>query len=147
MSGDQRLGQAGDVVFAFPQRREVNLERVDPEKQVFAEGPFGHHGLQVAVGRTDDADVDVEEFVFADPPNFARLQESQQHDLHALVEIADFVEEQRAAVGHFDEPFSRRVGPGEGPFPVTEELTFDQVFRQRPQLTATNGPLTRRLSS
>ncbi len=110
----------------------MDFKRVDAEKQVFAEGPFGHHGLQIAIGRTDDADVDVEELVFAHPPNLARLQKPQQHDLHAFVQVADFVQEQRAAVGHFHEPFSRRVGPGEGPFAVSEEFAFDQVFRQRP---------------
>ena len=65
----------GDVLFSLSQRRQMNLERVDAEEEILAEGPFSHHVLQVAVGGADDPDVDVEGFVLAHSPDFARFEE------------------------------------------------------------------------
>ena len=47
------------------------------------------------------------------------------------VELGDFVEEKRAAMGHFHAPWFRSVGPGEGSFFVSEELAFEQRARNR----------------
>ena len=46
-------------------------------------------------------------------------------------EVADFVEEQGAAVGELEATFLAGVRPGEGPFFVSEQLGLDQGFGQR----------------
>ena len=85
---------------------QVDLERVDPEEEVLAELLGLDHLAEVAVGRAEDADVDPERVVLADAADLARLQEPEQLDLDALVQLADLVEEERAAVGDLEEPLA-----------------------------------------
>ncbi len=86
------------------------------------------HLLQVAIRRTDDADTHMKRFVFTDTTDFARFQESQHLDLHLLVEFAEFIQEQRPAVGDFQQAFAERVCTGEGTFAMTEQFAFDQIL-------------------
>ena len=109
-------------------RRQANLERVDAEIQVLAEFVLADHCPQVAIGGTKHADVDAIGLGVADAADFARFQESQQLDLNVLVEFADLVEEQRAAVGDFEQALVIAVGTGERTLDVAEQLAFDQVF-------------------
>jgi hypothetical protein len=108
----------------------VNLERVHAEEQVFAKRSLDHHVLEVAVRGADDAHIDVERFVLAHAPNFARLQKPQQLDLHRLVELSQLIKEQRAAIGDFEQPFARRVGSREGPLAMSEQFALDEVLGQ-----------------
>src|SRR4051794_12697891 len=108
----------------------MDLERVDPKEQVLAELVGGDHLAEVAVGRTEDADVHAERVVLADAAEFARFEEPEQLHLHALVELADLVEEERAAVGHLEQPLAVGVGPGERTATVAEELALHEVLGQ-----------------
>ena len=58
------------------------------------------------------------------------LQQAQEFDLSFECEVADFVEEERAALCEFD--FSRfaRDGTSEGAFFMSEEFAFDEPGRQ-----------------
>ena len=88
-----------DVVAPLAQRRHVEVDDAEPIEQVLAE-LAGRDALgQIAVGRRDDAHVDAcAGVVGADRLNLAVLEEAQQQRLHAQAHLADFVEEQRAAV-------------------------------------------------
>ena len=96
-------GQEADVVDPLAQRRQGNLEGVDAEPEVLAELARGHHRVQAAIRGADDADVAGERFVVADAADLAAFQEPQQLRLHRLGQLADFVEEERAAVGHLEQ--------------------------------------------
>jgi hypothetical protein len=56
---------------------------------------------------------------------------AEQLHLDLFGDLADLVEEQRAAVGQLEPAGSRRHGAGEGPALVAEELAFDQTGRDR----------------
>lgn len=77
--------------------------------------------------------------VFADATDFARFQETEQLHLHRFVQFAEFVEEQRAAISDFQQPFAAHVGSGERPFAMSEELAFDELFRQRSAVDRDKG--------
>jgi len=109
------LGQARDVLATLAQRGQWDLEGVDPEEQVLAERVGRDHLAQVAVGGAQDAHVDPERVVLAHAADLARLQEPEELHLHALVQFADLVEEQGAAIGDLEQPLAVRVGAGEGP--------------------------------
>ena len=113
---------------ALAQRRQADLEGVDAEEQVLAELVVLDHLAQVAVGGAEDAHVDAERLGLADAADLARLQEAQQLDLDVLVQLADFVEEQRAAVGDLEEPLVVAVGAGERALAMAEQLALDQVL-------------------
>src|SRR5207248_2372733 len=85
---------------------------------------------QIAVGGAEHADVRAERLGFPDAADFARLQKAQQLYLDILVQLADFIKEERAAIGDFKQTFVVAVSPGKRAFAVAEQLAFDQVLRQ-----------------
>src|SRR5262245_44917497 len=127
-------GQGGDVRFTFAKWRQVDFEGVQAIQQVFAELVVGNHAAQVAVGRTDYADVRPDWLRVADPVDLARFKESEKLDLDVLVQFAQLVEEQSAAVGDFKESFVIAVGAGERALAVAEQLAFDQRRRKCPAI-------------
>ena len=67
----------------------------------------------------------------ADAPDLALLERAQELRLHADRELADLVEEHRAAVGRFERADAIAIGAGERAAHVTEELALDEVRRDR----------------
>ena len=64
--------------------------------------------------------------VRADRLDLAVLEEAQQQRLHAQAHLADFVEEQRAAVGQLQLAGLVAVGAGEAALDVAEQLRLEQ---------------------
>ena len=64
---------------------------------------------------------------------------AQQLDLRVRRQFADFVEEQRAAVGLDEFAEVSFGGAGEGAFLVAEENRFDEIFRQRAAIDGDEG--------
>ena len=77
------LGQERHVFPAIAQRRHVNRHDVQAEKEILAEFLFLHALFEVAVGRGDDADVDLDGAVAADAFEFAFLQDAEELGLDA----------------------------------------------------------------
>jgi len=74
----QVVGDRFDVRTAFPQRRQVDPQHVDPVVEVFAEFALAHEGLDVAVGRGDDPHVYLDRLVAAQPFEGLVLEDPQQ---------------------------------------------------------------------
>ena len=127
----EKLRQGDDVAVAVAQWRNDDGKDVQAVIEVFAESPHRGHLHELAVRGRDDADVDFDLLVRADPLDGALLQNPQQFGLHRQRKFADFVEKDRAAIGLLEAPFPRLVGSGEGPLFVAEQLAFDDAFRQR----------------
>ena len=83
-----------------------------------------------AITRRQQPDIDAPLFDRADPPHRAIFQHAQQLGLQRTGQFADFVDEQRAAVGHFEQSRLGGHGPGKGPLFVAEQFAFQQRFRQ-----------------
>ena len=71
-------------------------------------------------------------FVAADRLEFQFLQHAQQLHLHGRAGGADFVQENRAAVGQLELADLVAGGAGERTGHVAEQFAFQQCFRQRP---------------
>ncbi|MNL22668.1 hypothetical protein D3C87_1440240 [compost metagenome] len=84
------------------------------------------------MGRRNDAHVDALGLVAAHALEGALLQHAQQLDLHRQRHVADFIEEQGAAVGQFESTGAAGDRPGEGALLMTEQLAFQQLGRDRP---------------
>src|SRR5262245_33039761 len=126
MSSERR-----NVRAALAQGRQANFKRVDAEIQVFAEVIIFDERPQVTIGGAEDTHIRSERFTLADSANLAGFQEPQQFDLDVLVELADFIEEERAAVGDFEESFMIAIGTGERALAVPEQLALDQILGKR----------------
>ena len=126
--GDEMFRQGRDIIQAVPQGRDLNGKDVQAVKQILAKFPFADLSLQLAVGGGDQADVHLYRLGGADRVNLALLQGAQQLDLHVLAQLANLVEEKRAAVGFLKFAGVALGGAGEGAFFVAEQHAFDQVF-------------------
>src|SRR5690606_27158759 len=86
-----------------------------------------HLGGEVAVGGRDDADVDGEGALRAEPAHLAALEDAEQLGLEVLRQLAELVEEDGAAVGLLEDAGAAGDGAGEGAALVPEQLALDQV--------------------
>ena len=123
--------QHRDVRRALTQGRRPKFHHVQPKIEVLAKLAVADHLLQVFVRRRDDSHVRRQRLVAADPLEGALAEKPQQLDLRRLVDIADLVEEQRAALGLLEPPDATLVRAGVCPLLVAEQLALKQRRRQR----------------
>ena len=64
------------------------------------------------------------------------LQHPQQLGLQRQIDLGDFVQQDRAAVGRLEAAGPRSVGPGKGALFVAEQLAFHQVGREHGAIQA-----------
>src|SRR5262249_34924190 len=98
----QVLDQRADVLRAIAQRRQPERDDVQAEEEVLAKPSRTHLGLEVAVRRRDDADVDGLRAIAAEALEPVLLEEAEQLALELGRELADLVEEHRAAGGRLE---------------------------------------------
>jgi hypothetical protein len=67
------------------------------------------------------------------------LQHAQEFDLHVHRQVADLIEEQRAALGRFEPACLAAGGAGESAFLVAEQLAFHQGFGERAAVDCDEG--------
>jgi hypothetical protein len=129
----EMMRQQGRVAFALAQRRDRHHDLGQAVIQVLAEAALRAQFLQLLVGRADDAHVDRDLLVAADALDHALLQEAQQLGLQRHRQVADFVEEEGAAVRQLDLALGLLGGAGEGALLVAEQFALEQVFRESPR--------------
>ena len=100
---------------------------MQPVEQVLAERAVLHEVEQLAVGRRNDADVDLDRLAAADRLDGAFLQRAQQLYLRGQRQLADLVEKQRAAGGFDELAHVAFGGAGEGALLVTEQDRFHEI--------------------
>ena len=79
--------------------------------EILAEFALGDEPFEILIGRGHHAHVGGDRLVAADPFERAFAQRAQELDLRAGVDLANFVQKKRAAVGLFeapDAPFASR---------------------------------------
>ena len=119
------------VARARAQRRDVDDDLRQAVVEVLAEAAVRDQRLQVLVRRADDAHVDRDLVAAADALDHALLQEAQQLGLQRERQVADLVEEQRAAVGRLDLADRLPCRAGERALLVAEQLALEQVLGNR----------------
>ncbi len=70
-------------------------------------------------------------FADADAQHLAVLEHAQQLGLEVARDLADLVEEERAAVGALEAAGARRDGAGEGAVLVAEQLALEHALGER----------------
>ena len=78
---------------------------------------------------------------FAERVDLALLEEAEQLGLEVEADVADLVEEERAAVGGADDAGERVVGAGEGALAMAEELALEHVARDGGAVEGDEGPV------
>src|SRR5690606_31732940 len=110
--------------------RHGQIDGTQAKEQIAAELAFAHELLEIAIGSADDAQVDLDLLRRTQSPDGPILQQLQQLRLQPQLDLADLVEEQRAAVGRLDQTDAALARIGERALLVTEQLRLEQVRRQ-----------------
>ena len=97
-----------------------------PVVKVLAESAFPDRALQVAIGGRDHAHIHLHIAHATHAADDLVFEHAQQFGLQQRRQFADFVEEERAAVGHFEQALLHGLGVGEGAALVAEEFGFHQ---------------------
>ena len=100
------IGQQHDVRLPLAQRRREDREDREPVVQVGPERALLDEVLERPMGGGDQPDVDLDRRGAAEPLDFPLLQDAQQLHLRRGTELADLVEEERAAVGQLEAALS-----------------------------------------
>jgi hypothetical protein len=130
----------GHVLAPLAQRRQAQADDVEAVEQVFAEHAVAHALLQVLVRGGDHAHIGLDgSGCAADAVELPVGQHAQQARLQVEGHVADFVEEQRAALGLLEAAAALRLRAGEGAALVAEQLAFQQVLGMAAVLMATKG--------
>src|SRR5438128_12162789 len=108
----KKVGQRVDVFPSGAKRRNRHRKDIDAEEEILSKSPGLHIFGQIAIGRADDAHVDVDRHGTADAIETAFLQNAKHLRLHGGTEVADFVEEDGAGVGQLE--FSELPAGGAG---------------------------------
>src|SRR5260370_17609828 len=101
---DKIFHQQRNIISSFSKRRNSNRKNLEPIKQITTEGPAGHGCVQVTIRGGDDANVDLDGLCASHPLEFPFLKDSQERNLSVGSQFADFVQENRSAVGQFKAP-------------------------------------------
>src|SRR5262249_22318492 len=118
-----------DVGPPLPERRDIDRKNAQSIEEIRPKRAARHGGLQVPVRRGDDADVDLDRAGRAEALELAFLENPQQGELRVEGQIADLVEEDRAAVGELEPADAAGQCPGERALFVAEQLRSDQCGR------------------
>jgi hypothetical protein len=113
------------------QRRDVDVEDVEPVVEVLAKAPVADPFLEIAVGGRDDPDVDPQRFVGSQRLDGPLLEHPQQLGLRGQRHLRHLVEQQRPAVGRPEPPLAPPDRAGEGAALVAEQLRLQQRVGER----------------
>src|SRR5262249_43761561 len=101
------LREHADVALPIAQRRQLDAGDRGAEEEIVAKAALLDLLIEIAPRRREHADVDLDGSVAAQPAHLRALENAQQLRLQGRVEVADLVDEQRAAVGLFEHTAAR----------------------------------------
>ena len=127
---EEKTGQQQHVAAALAERRYVQRVGAEAVVEIGAQAPGLYFFGQIAVAGCQYTHIHLVLAVRADPLQLAALQHPQQLGLYAEWQLADFIEEQRAAVGQLELAAPLAVCPGERAAHMAEQFAFHQGFRQ-----------------
>src|SRR4051812_14288764 len=121
-----------DIFLPLAQRRHRQVDNVEAKVEVVPEFSLGHELLEILVRGRHQSNVSAQGLVAADPFEGALFADyAKQFYLRARVDLADFIEKDRSAIGLLEPPNPTFVRPGESTPLVSEKLTFQQLRGER----------------
>src|SRR6202044_1035707 len=101
---------------AFAQGGHADRKDVQSVEEILPECLVADGVSEMSVRGRKDADIDPDGLASADSLEFALLEHAQQSDLHLQRQLADFVQEECAAVGPLESAQTSLRGTSECPF-------------------------------
>src|SRR5437868_4696297 len=116
--------QLCNILLAFAQRRQRDHHYAEAIKKIFPKLLFLDGPFEVAVSGSDEPHIHLDRFFAAQTLEAFLLQHAQKLRLSAWIEIANLVQEKRAAMGLLKTTDAPGVGPREGAPLMAEELAL-----------------------
>src|SRR6266545_4743290 len=136
---EEGAGEEAHVPRPLAQRRQLDLDDVDPVIQLLPELSLDRRVAQIAVGRGHEAHVHVHERRAPHAPYLALLERPKELHLQPHGQLGDLVEEERAVIRHLHETGLGAHGPGEGTLLVAERPDPQRVPGSEAQATGTKA--------
>ncbi len=125
------VDQQRNVFLMIPQRRQMDVKHIQPEIQILAQLSLPHGMFRILVRGRQHPHIHGR-FRFApQTPHFAIFQYAQQLGLRRRGHFADFIEQQRPAVGQLEAPDAALRRAGKRAALVSENFAFHQRFGNR----------------
>jgi hypothetical protein len=121
------LDHGFEVRRPLPQRGDLDRQNLEPVVEVCSELSLFHHCMQVPIGGRNDPDTHRDLSIFANTKHAVLLQEAQEHGLHAIVQLANLVEEEDPTFCGTDQTFPIVMRAGECASPVAEKFALRQA--------------------
>ncbi len=128
---EEEIDEQVDVFRPLSQGRNAQCDHSDAVVEIESKLPFVDFGTKVAVGRRNDANVDVDIVSSAHTTEAAALQRTEKVGLQLGRKLTDFVQEDRSAVCTLERADVTTVRSRKRSFFVTEQLAGDEVRRHR----------------
>ena len=112
------------IFAAIPQRRQRDGYDVQAVVQIAAESASVYLTIEVAIRRSNDANIDLHRLTPADTFELSFLKHSEQLGLHRRRHLTDLIKEQRAAIGELEAPLATAASAREGARLMPEELAL-----------------------
>src|SRR5437660_8474016 len=131
--------QKGHVFPAIAQRRNLEVDYVQAVIKIFAEAALSHQRKELYVGSGYNAHVDSELLGAAEAHEFALLNHAQKLGLRFRANGGDFIKENGALIGDFEEALFGSNGAGEGALHMAEKLGLQEVHGDRSRIYGHKG--------
>ncbi len=125
----KHLRQRHNIFLSLPECRQGDMNGIDAIIQILPEPAFTHQLLQIHIGSANQADIDGLRLIAAHPYDAPVLNSTKQLRLQVQRNIADFIQEQRPAIGLLELANVVCMSIGECALHVAEQLTFKEGFR------------------
>ena len=118
--------QHGNIFSAFSQRRHGQLHHRQPVVQILAEFPSAHRFVQVAIGSSDQSNINLNRMRSTHAFEFALLQHAQQLHLQRRSQFSNLVKKYHAAVGNFQTSLLLHCRARERAALMSKQITLQQ---------------------
>src|SRR5579884_1186057 len=131
MPDEKGLGQGQNLFLTLPERRDDDIDDIEPVIKVIAECALGDARFEIAVGSGDHPDIDAGRLAGAEAAELVILEHLQKLGLKTEVHVADFVQKNGPAVGELEFSGIGLKGASEGAALVAEQLALDKLAWER----------------
>src|SRR5205807_4164789 len=117
--------QQWNILAPLSKRRHGERDDVETIVEVLTKCALTDGFFEVSVGRGNQSDINLERARPTDALELSLLKHAQQFGLQERRHLADFIQKERAAVGHFELAFLLYERSRECAFLVSEEFRFE----------------------
>ena len=121
-----------NIFLSFAQRRHGDSHHVQAKEQIVTEFSLLHQFLEVLICRRHHPRIRAQRLIAADPlESMVFAHDAEQFHLRVRIDLADFIEENRAAGGLLESSNPTLTRSGKRSSLVPKQFTLEQLRRER----------------